>query len=38
MSGIDKVATVTIAVKNQDEALQWFTEKLGFKKRADFGT
>jgi len=35
MSGIDKVATVTIAVKDQDEALRWFTEKLGFEKRLD---
>jgi predicted enzyme related to lactoylglutathione lyase len=35
MPGIDKVATVTIAVKDQDEALRWFTEKLGFEKRLD---
>jgi predicted enzyme related to lactoylglutathione lyase len=35
MPGIDKVATVTIAVKDQDEALRWFTEKLGFQKRLD---
>jgi len=33
--GIDKVATLTIAVRDQDEALQWFTEKLDFEKRAD---
>jgi pimeloyl-ACP methyl ester carboxylesterase len=26
---------ITIAVKNQEQALQWFTEKLGFDKRAD---
>jgi catechol 2,3-dioxygenase-like lactoylglutathione lyase family enzyme len=38
MPGIDKVVTVTIAVKDQDEALQWFTEKLGFEKRADMAT
>ena len=38
MAGIDKVVTVTIAVKDQDEALQWFTEKLGFEKRADMAT
>ena len=35
MTGIDKVATLTIAVKDQDEALRWFTEKLDFEKRTD---
>jgi hypothetical protein len=35
MPGIDKVATLTIAVRDQDEALQWFTEKLEFEKRTD---
>lgn len=35
MAGIDKVATLTIAVKDQDEALSWFTERLGFEKRID---
>ena len=35
MTGIDKVATLTIAVKDQDEALRWFTEKLDFEKRID---
>lgn len=35
MPGIDKVATLTIAVSNQDEALRWFTEKLEFEKRTD---
>lgn len=35
MAGIDKVATLTIAVRDQDEALQWFTEKLEFEKRVD---
>ena len=35
MSGIDRFACITIAVKNQDEALSWFTEKLGFEKRVD---
>lgn len=35
MPGIDKVATLTIAVKDQDEALRWFTEKLEFEKRTD---
>jgi predicted enzyme related to lactoylglutathione lyase len=35
MPGIDKIVTVTIAVKDQDEALRWFTEKLGFEKRMD---
>jgi catechol 2,3-dioxygenase-like lactoylglutathione lyase family enzyme len=35
MSGIDRISTVTIAVHDQEEALRWFTEKLGFEKRAD---
>ena len=35
MAGIDKVATLTIAVKDQDEALRWYTERLGFEKRID---
>ena len=35
MPGINKIATVTIAVVNQDEALKWFTEKLGYEKRMD---
>jgi catechol 2,3-dioxygenase-like lactoylglutathione lyase family enzyme len=35
MQAIDKVSTVTIAVKDQDEALNWFTERLGFEKRMD---
>lgn len=32
---IERVGTLTIAVKNQDEALRWFTEKLEFEKRVD---
>jgi len=35
MAGIEKISTITIAVKDADEALQWFTEKLGFEKRQD---
>jgi catechol 2,3-dioxygenase-like lactoylglutathione lyase family enzyme len=35
MAGIDRFACITVAVKDQDEALRWFTEKLGFKKRVD---
>lgn len=35
MQAIDKISTVTIAVKDQDEALEWFTSKLGFEKRVD---
>ncbi len=35
MLAIDKVSTVTIAVKDQNEALLWFTEKLGFEKKVD---
>jgi catechol 2,3-dioxygenase-like lactoylglutathione lyase family enzyme len=32
---IDKVSTITIAVRDQDEALTWFTQLLGFEKRVD---
>jgi predicted enzyme related to lactoylglutathione lyase len=32
---IDRFGCITIAVKDQDEALKWFTEKLGFQKRVD---
>lgn len=35
MQAIDKVSTVTIAVADQDEALAWYTEMLGFEKRMD---
>jgi predicted enzyme related to lactoylglutathione lyase len=35
MAEIDKIAALTIAVKDQDEALRWFTERLGFEKRID---
>ena len=35
MAGIEKVATLTIAVEDQDEALRWFTEKLEFVTRMD---
>lgn len=35
MQAIDKVSTITIAVKDQDEALAWFTGMLGFEKRVD---
>jgi uncharacterized glyoxalase superfamily protein PhnB len=35
MSGIEKVATLTITVKDQEEALRWFTDKLDFEKRMD---
>ena len=35
MQPFDKVSTVTIAVRDQDEALAWFTEMLGFEKRLD---
>jgi hypothetical protein len=27
MAGIDRIVTITIAVRDQDEALAWFTEK-----------
>jgi uncharacterized glyoxalase superfamily protein PhnB len=32
---IEKVSTITIAVKDEKEALRWFTETLGFEKRLD---
>jgi catechol 2,3-dioxygenase-like lactoylglutathione lyase family enzyme len=35
MSKIDRVAVVTVAVKDQQEALRWFTDKLGFVRRQD---
>jgi uncharacterized glyoxalase superfamily protein PhnB len=35
MSGIDRLAFVTVAVRDQAEALSWFTEKLDFEKRTD---
>jgi uncharacterized glyoxalase superfamily protein PhnB len=35
MQAIDKVSTITIAVKDQDEALAWFTRMLSFEKRMD---
>jgi uncharacterized glyoxalase superfamily protein PhnB len=35
MQPIDRVSTVTIAVSDQDEALHWYVEKLGFEKKID---
>ncbi len=35
MQPFDKVSTITIAVRDQDEALTWFTQILGFEKRMD---
>lgn len=35
MQAIDKVSTVTIAVEDQDDALTWYTQMLGFEKRID---
>jgi len=35
MAGIARIACITVAVDDQDKALDWFTEKLGFKKRVD---
>jgi catechol 2,3-dioxygenase-like lactoylglutathione lyase family enzyme len=35
MQAIDRVSAVTIAVADQDEALAWYTEKLGFEKKVD---
>ena len=33
---ISKIMRITLVVGNQEEALNWYTEKLGFHKRADF--
>lgn len=35
MQAFDKVSTIPIAVIDQDEALTWFTQILGFEKRMD---
>src|SRR5215469_6260190 len=35
MQAFDKVSTITIAVQDQDEALTWFTQVLGFERRMD---
>jgi uncharacterized glyoxalase superfamily protein PhnB len=35
MQAIDRVSTIAIAVGDQDEALTWYTEKLGFEKKMD---
>jgi catechol 2,3-dioxygenase-like lactoylglutathione lyase family enzyme len=35
MEPIDRVSTVTIAVADQDQALAWYTERLGFEKKMD---
>jgi len=35
MAGISRLARITVAVADQDEALRWFTDKLGFIKRED---
>jgi catechol 2,3-dioxygenase-like lactoylglutathione lyase family enzyme len=35
MAEITRLLTVTVAVADQDEALAWYTEKLGFEKRLD---
>jgi catechol 2,3-dioxygenase-like lactoylglutathione lyase family enzyme len=35
MEPIDRVSTVTIAVADQDQALAWYTGKLGFEKKMD---
>lgn len=32
---VKKLSHVTIIVRDQDEALKWYTEKLGLEKRAD---
>lgn len=32
---INKISMITVVVKDQDEALKWYTEKLGFEKMSD---
>lgn len=34
-SVIERIKAVTIAVKDQEEALSWYVERLGFSKKAD---
>lgn len=34
-AGIERIKAVTVAVTDQEEALAWYTEKLGFAKKAD---
>jgi catechol 2,3-dioxygenase-like lactoylglutathione lyase family enzyme len=35
MPGISRIETVTVAVGDQEIALRWFIDKLGFEKRSD---
>ena len=35
---VKKISHITIIVRDQDEALKWYTEKLGWEKRADDAT
>ena len=32
---VKKISHITIIVRDQDEALKWYMDKLGFEKRAD---
>jgi len=32
---IKRISIITVVVKDQEEALKWYTEKLGFEKRMD---
>ena len=32
---IRRISVITVVVEDQEEALEWYTEKLGFQKRAD---
>lgn len=34
-TGIHRIKAVTIAVRDQEEALAWYTQKLGFSKKSD---
>ena len=34
-SHVDKIGTVVVPVADQDQAIQFYTEKLGFEKRVD---
>jgi len=35
MAGIRRIACITVAVRDQDEALDWYVQRLGFSKRVD---
>ncbi len=32
---IERISVISVVVEDQEEALRWYTEKLGFEKRGD---